>query len=90
MSRKPDGRKPDDSPADPQDERLREVGRRWFAEARQRSEHDDAELAHWRREWKKWHGQRTDPSRVFEDYWLRGADDLDAPAPPPQAKRSTP
>jgi hypothetical protein len=73
----------------PDDERLHELGRQWFAEAREQSVHDDAEVEHWRREWKKWHGHRNDPSQIFQDYWLRGgSEDSQPPPQSPQPKRS--
>jgi hypothetical protein len=86
-------RKSPDRPAtpDPQEERLHELGRQWFAEAREQSAHDDAEVEHWRRESKKWHGHRNDRAQIFEDYWLRGGNEPDdAPPPKPQLKRSAP
>jgi hypothetical protein len=76
----------------PDDERLQELGRKWFSEVREQRVHDDAEMENWQAERRKWNGHRNDPTRVFEDYWLRGGSEDSEPSPqpprPPQLKRS--
>ena len=51
------------------EDELNRLGRSWFAEAREQSEQEQAELESWRREHNKWQAfnRRSGPSADFDD-----------------------
>ena len=51
------------------EDELNKLGRSWFAEAREQSEREQAELESWRREHNKWQAfnRRSGPSADFDD-----------------------
>ena len=51
------------------EDELNRLGRSWFAEAREQSEREQAELESWRREHNKWQAfnRRSGPSADFDD-----------------------
>jgi hypothetical protein len=57
-------------PHGPAESRLAELTREWFADARETKPHNDAELAKWNNERKKW----TAPGGREDSRWREGDD----------------